>query len=317
MSIRKKEILINIVKILLPIVIFIIVLREIKNMIVSADINQLYEYLQTIPFHSLFYIAIGGFVAILPMFFYDFFLVRHLKKPVPIVKVSKYSFISNSFSNLIGFGGLIGIALRNFFYKRYETDRKKLFKGIAIVTIFYLSGISLLSWIAILYSKRLNLMEDHIWIFAAIIVVGLIFPVLIVSYQKAKQHNFVFNKNQIVGLIIVSLLEWIFLFAYLYFIAKIIALPVSIGDFFLLFLVAACTGIISMIPGGMGSFELVFLWGIESLGIESEQMLIVLFLYRVGYYLLPFLLAAFLFLLEIVKNIKKNAAAYLKGLSSE
>ncbi|MED5099506.1 lysylphosphatidylglycerol synthase domain-containing protein [Niallia circulans] len=317
MSIRKKEILINIVKILLPIVIFIIVLREIKNMIVSADINQLYEYLQTIPFHSLFYIAIGGFVAILPMFFYDFFLVRHLKKPVPIVKVSKYSFISNSFSNLIGFGGLIGIALRNFFYKRYETDRKKLFKGIAIVTIFYLSGISLLSWIAILYSKRLNLMEDHIWIFAAIIVVGLIFPMLLVSYQKAKQHNFVFNKNQIVGLIIVSLLEWIFLFAYLYFIAKIIALPVSIGDFFLLFLVAACTGIISMIPGGMGSFELVFLWGIESLGIESEQMLIVLFLYRVGYYLLPFLLAAFLFLLEIVKNIKKNAAAYLKGLSSE
>ncbi|MFP7394588.1 lysylphosphatidylglycerol synthase domain-containing protein [Niallia circulans] len=317
MSIRKKEILINIVKILLPIVIFIIVLREIKNMIVSADINQLYEYLQTIPFHSLFYIAIGGFVAILPMFFYDFFLVRHLKKPVPIVKVSKYSFISNSFSNLIGFGGLIGIALRNFFYKRYETDRKKLFKGIAIVTIFYLSGISLLSWIAILYSKRLNLMEDHIWIFAAIIVVGLIFPVLLVSYQKAKQHNFVFNQNQIVGLITVSLLEWIFLFAYLYFIAKIIALPVSIGDFFLLFLVAACTGIISMIPGGMGSFELVFLWGIESLGIESEQMLIVLFLYRVGYYLLPFLLAALLFLIEIVKNIKKNAAAYLKGLSSE
>ncbi|NRG26289.1 lysylphosphatidylglycerol synthetase, partial [Bacillus circulans] len=112
MSIRKKEILINIAKILLPIVIFIIVLREIKNMIVSADINQLYEYLQTIPFHSLFYIAIGGFMATLPMFFYDFFLVRHLKKRVPIVEVGKYSFISNSFSNLIGFGGLIGIALR-------------------------------------------------------------------------------------------------------------------------------------------------------------------------------------------------------------
>ncbi|NRG30139.1 hypothetical protein HRF69_23965, partial [Bacillus circulans] len=74
---------------------------------------------------------------------------------------------------------------------------------------------------------------------------------------------------------------------------------------------------ISMIPGGMGSFELVFLWGIESLGIESEQMLIVLFLYRIGYYLLPFLLAAFLFIIEIGKNIKKNAAAYLKAFSSE
>ncbi|MFS0660478.1 lysylphosphatidylglycerol synthase domain-containing protein [Niallia alba] len=317
MLIRKKEIWINMAKILLPIVIFIIILREIKNMIMSTDMHLIYGYLQTIPYHSLFYIVLGGFMATLPMFFYDFFLVKHLKKDIPFVEVGKYSFISNSFSNLIGFGGLIGIALRNYFYKQYETDRKKLFKGIAVVTLFYLSGISLLAWIAILYSRRLNLIGEHLWIFAAIIVVGLIFPILLVSYKKAKLHSFAFDRNQMIGLIAVSLLEWLFLFAYLYFIAQIIELPVSAGDFFLLFLVAACTGIISMIPGGMGSFELVFLWGIESLGVESEQMLIVLFLYRVGYYLLPFLIAVFLFLLEVGKNIKKNAAAFLRGLSSE
>ncbi|HEO8418290.1 lysylphosphatidylglycerol synthase domain-containing protein [Niallia sp. FSL W8-0635] len=314
---RKKEIWINVAKILLPVVIFIIVLREIKNMIITTDIHLIYEHIHIIPFHSLFYMVIGGFMATLPMFFYDFFLVKHLKKAIPFVEVGKYSFISNSFSNLIGFGGLIGIALRNFFYKQYETDRKKLFKGIAIVTLFYLTGISILAWIAVLYSRRLNLIEDHIWIFAGIIVVGLIFPVLLVSYKKAKLHSFVFDRTQIIGLICVSLLEWIFLFSYLYFIAKLIAMPVSIGDFFLLFLVAACTGIISMIPGGMGSFELVFLWGIEFLGVESEQMLIVLFLYRVGYYLLPFLMAVFLFLIEIGKNIKKNATAFFRGLSSE
>lgn len=314
---RKKEIWINVAKILLPVVIFIIVLREIKNMIITTDIHLIYEHIQIIPFHSLFYMVIGGFMATLPMFFYDFFLVKHLKKEIPFVEVGKYSFISNSFSNLIGFGGLIGIALRNFFYKQYETDRKKLFKGIAIVTLFYLTGISILAWIAVLYSRRLNLIEEHIWIFAGIIVVGLIFPVLLVSYKKAKLHSFVFDRTQIIGLICVSLLEWIFLFSYLYFIAKLIAMPVSIGDFFLLFLVAACTGIISMIPGGMGSFELVFLWGIEFLGVESEQMLIVLFLYRVGYYLLPFLMAVFLFLIEIGKNIKKNATAFFRGLSSE
>lgn len=313
----KKEIWINVAKILLPVVIFIIVLREIKKMIVLTDMQIIYKYLEIIPFHSLFYIVLGGFMATLPMFFYDFFLVKHLKREIPFVEVGKYSFISNSFSNLIGFGGLIGIALRNFFYKQYETDRKKLFNGIAVVTLFYLTGISLLAWIAILYSRRLNLIEEHIWIFIGIIVVGLIFPALLVGYKKAKLHSFVFDRKQTIGLICVSLLEWIFLFTYLYFIAKLIALPVSVGDFFLLFLVAACTGIVSMIPGGMGSFELVFLWGIESLGVESEQMLIVLFLYRVGYYLFPFLIAVFLFLIEIGKNIKKNASAFLKGLSSE
>ncbi|WP_312095732.1 lysylphosphatidylglycerol synthase domain-containing protein [Niallia sp.] len=317
MSKRKKEIWINVAKILLPIVIFIIILREIINMIHSTDLDLIYRYLQIIPFHSLFYIVLSGFMATLPMFFYDFFLVKHLKKDIPFAEVGKYSFISNSFSNLIGFGGLIGIALRNYFYKQYETDRKKLFKGIAVITLFYLTGISLLAWIAILYSRRLNLIEEHIWVFVAIVAVGLIFPVLMVSYKKVKFGSFVFDRNQIIGLTCVSLLEWIFLFAYLYFIAKIIELPVTVGDFFLLFLVAACTGIISMIPGGMGSFELVFLWGMESLGVESEQMLIVLFLYRVGYYLLPFLIALFLFWMEIGKNLKKNAAAFLRDLSSE
>ncbi|MGN8844186.1 lysylphosphatidylglycerol synthase domain-containing protein [Niallia sp. Sow4_A1] len=317
MSNGMKKIWINMAKILLPIVLFIIVVREIKNMIVSTDIHLIYGYLQIIPIQSLFYIVIGGFMATLPMFFYDFYLAKHLKKDIPFVELGKYSFISNSISNLVGFGGLIGIALRNFFYKQYETDRKKLLKGIAVVTLFYLTGISILAWIAILYSKRLNLIDEHIWIFASIIVVGLIFPVLVVSYQKVKLHNFVFEREQILGLICVSLMEWIFLFSYLFLIAKLIALPVSVGDFFLLFLVAACTGIISMIPGGMGSFELIFLWGIESLGVESEQMLIVLFLYRVGYYLLPFLMAVFLLLMEVSKKIKKNATAILRGLTSE
>lgn len=317
MSNGMKKIWINMAKILLPIVLFIIVVREIKSMIGSTDIHLIYGYLQIIPIQSLFYIVIGGFMATLPMFFYDFYLAKHLKKDIPFVELGKYSFISNSISNLVGFGGLIGIALRNFFYKQYETDRKKLLKGIAVVTLFYLTGISILAWIAILYSKRLNLIDEHIWIFASIIVVGLIFPVLVVSYQKVKLHNFVFEREQIIGLICVSLMEWIFLFSYLFLIAKLIALPVSVGDFFLLFLVAACTGIISMVPGGMGSFELIFLWGIESLGVESEQMLIVLFLYRVGYYLLPFLMAVFLLLMEISKKIKKNATAILRGLTSE
>lgn len=317
MSNGMKKIWINMAKILLPIVLFIIVVREIKSMIGSTDIHLIYGYLQIIPIQSLFYIVIGGFMATLPMFFYDFYLAKHLKKDIPFVELGKYSFISNSISNLVGFGGLIGIALRNFFYKQYETDRKKLLKGIAVVTLFYLTGISILAWIAILYSKRLNLIDEHIWIFASIIVVGLIFPVLVVSYQKVKLHNFVFEREQIIGLICVSLMEWIFLFSYLFLIAKLIALPVSVGDFFLLFLVAACTGIISMVPGGMGSFELIFLWGIESFGVESEQMLIVLFLYRVGYYLLPFLMAVFLLVMEISKKIKKNATAILRGLTSE
>lgn len=129
---RKKEIWINVAKILLPVVIFIIVLREIKNMIITTDIHLIYEHIHIIPFHSLFYMVIGGFMATLPMFFYDFFLVKHLKKAIPFVEVGKYSFISNSFSNLIGFGGLIGIALRNFFISNMKRIERSYLKALPL-----------------------------------------------------------------------------------------------------------------------------------------------------------------------------------------
>ena len=62
-------------------------------------------------------------------------------------KLIRHSFIANTFSNLIGFGGLVGLMLRSYFYSKYKEEKEGMLKNIASVTLFYLTGISLLAWI--------------------------------------------------------------------------------------------------------------------------------------------------------------------------
>ena len=87
--------------------------------------------------------------AITPMFFYDSTIVKLLGITVPTKKLIKQSLVINSFSNLIGFAGLIGVVLRTYFYQTYEMDKRRLLKTIANVSFFYLTGISLLSLVIV------------------------------------------------------------------------------------------------------------------------------------------------------------------------
>ncbi|WP_338030711.1 hypothetical protein [Cytobacillus citreus] len=95
-----------------------------------------------IHFVKLAIVLLITMAAILPMFFYDLVIVKKLGITVPTKKLIKQSLIINSFSNLIGFAGLIGVMLRTYFYQTHEMDKRRLLKTIAHVSLFYLTGIS-------------------------------------------------------------------------------------------------------------------------------------------------------------------------------
>ena len=61
-----------------------------------------------------------------------------------------------------------------------------------------------------------------------------------------------------------------------------------------------------MIPGGLGSFDLVFIWGSEYLGIQNEKVVVLLLLYRIGYFFIPFLVGAFFFFKVYWEKWNKN-----------
>ncbi|WP_141433582.1 bifunctional lysylphosphatidylglycerol flippase/synthetase MprF [Bacillus sp. 03113] len=298
MSLISKEKILLIGKMLFPIILLVLISFELKHVIMSINKPLLLTYIKSLSLWNFVIIILGGFFAIAPMFFYDRILLKYLQLKIPMRNLCRYSLISNSFSNLLGFGGLIGISLRNYFYQTYENDKKRLFKGIATVSLFYLSGISFLALFILFGNVHIPLLQNHKWLFFAVWIVGLYFPVLLLYLflKKPKGKDLTMSKQVGFSLFFASLFEWLFIFFYLLTLTKILSINVSFIEFFHIFIIACCAGIISMIPGGLGSFDLVFIWGFHEIGSSDEKILILLILYRIGYLMIPFIIGFFSFL---------------------
>lgn len=295
-----KERVFSIVKVLFPLVLLALAVFEIHQTVRGVDIPTLRIEVSQLQSWEVVLILAVSLLAIAPMLFYDVILVKLLGIKMKTRKLLRNSFITNTFSNLIGFGGLVGVMLRNYFYSKYRVEKEGVLKIIATVTLFYLTGISLLAWMIAIFYRDIPLLKETTWLFIAVVAVSLYFPIFIgifiTRYRKVDAPQVTTNKA--VQLVIISLLEWICIFLVLWIISFILKIPINLSVLIPIFLIAACAGIASMIPGGLGSFDVVFLWGTQSVGIADEKVLLLLILYRMGYFILPFLYSSLLFIKE-------------------
>lgn len=295
-----REKLFQMIKIIFPITLFILAAVEIKQFSNGLDRNLIQTEIEHLHPMELLLTLIVPLCGVFPMFFYDVILVRILAIKVQPKKLIKQSFITNSFSNLIGFGGLVGVMLRTYFYNDYRPDKRRLLTAITSVSLFYLTGISLFAWIIPVAYKHFSLVANTKWLLLAVLAVGLYLPIfaLVYVYQNRKGKQSLIDWRTAAVLFLISSLEWIAAFSVIWILSRVLNVPLPFHELVPIFIVASCAGIASMIPGGLGSFDLVFIWGTQHLNIADEKVLIVLLFYRAGYFLLPFLLAAFLFIKE-------------------
>ncbi|MEO2075437.1 MAG: bifunctional lysylphosphatidylglycerol flippase/synthetase MprF [Bacillus sp. (in: firmicutes)] len=291
----KKEKIVKVVKFIFPLLLLIFAIIEMKRFTGDLNVQLLKNEINQLNIWVLLLILAITFIAVLPMLLYDVILVRILKLKVLTSELLEQSFIANSFSNLIGFGGLVGAMLRTYFFHKHEKDKRKLLGVIASVSLFYLTGISLLSWIVTIGFRRFPLFVDTKWLYFAVLGVGLYLPIFLgIHIMKSKKESAITLKVGI-ELVVVSVIEWLAVFVAILFLSRLLGIPVSSIDLFPVYVVAACAGIISMIPGGLGSFDLIFLWGMQELHVPDEKVLVLLLFYRIGYYFVPFLISLVFF----------------------
>ncbi|MCM2982545.1 bifunctional lysylphosphatidylglycerol flippase/synthetase MprF [Niallia circulans] len=278
-------------KVVFPIILLILAVVEIKKFTGNINIDLLRLEISQIHFVKFVIVLMITMAAITPMFFYDLTIVKLLGITVPTKKLIKQSLVINSFSNLIGFAGLIGVVLRTYFFQSYEKDKSRLLKTIANVSLFYLTGISLLALVIVSGYRDIPLLLETKWLYLAVIGVGLYLPVLVIitfNINKKGSEKSITTRTK-VQLNFISFMEWISVFLAIWLLAVMLKIPYHFNDIFPIFIVASCAGIVSMIPGGLGSFDLVFIWGSHYLGIQDEKILVLLILYRIGYLFIPFL----------------------------
>lgn len=296
---KLKKILKNIKPIFLSGVILLIVLEfgKLRKEISLEEISRIFYEINLI---KIFAMAILGFVSFLPMLGYDFLLKKFLKINRDKKYIVKRSITINSFNNLIGFGGVINLGLRMRYFGEEKED-KHLFEFLVKSLLFDLAGISFLAIISLIFlliSKSKILINYKIWLIGGV----LYYPVLFLASKIRNDGEFAISKKYAAEVSLVSFLEWLGACLFFIFIGFVLGIKVKFFNILSIFVIANIIGIASFMPGSIGSFDLVALAALTSVGVKSEVVFSWILLYRIFYYIIPFAIG-FLFFMEDLGSV--------------
>ncbi len=292
MHVLKNTYFLKVLKVVFPLTILIVLYIEGKKQIQTINMNLVMAKIRDIGWFSFTWLIILGVLAVSTMIFYDMFVSRRLKLNIAERKLMVYGFSANSFANFLGFGGFAGVGLRTLYYRKYTGDMKGLLKNVTIILPYMLCGLSVFAWwvVAFEITTPTLLTEYPILKLPLVIMSGYLVFIVIASHFTNS-----LNKAQQLKLIAVSILEWAF--AGVLFWQTSIMLDVNVPPVvtFSIFFMAAIAGVLSTVPGGVGAFDFVVLVGFASYGVYEEKLVALLLLYRLVYYVMPFLISLLFF----------------------
>lgn len=229
-----------------------------------------------------------GIVAVSPMLIYDFSIVKFLPDKYSKWYIIRSGWITNTATNIAGFGGFLGAALRADFYHKNAT-KKQVVYALSKIALFLLAGLSIYCLVSLGLIYWLDL-GDHLkryWIW--LVAGGAYFPILFLT-TKIKSGDFFkdLTLKRELELVLGSLLEWGFAGTFFVFIGHELGIHTNIAAVYALYFTGSVLGIVSMVPGGLGSFDVFMMLGLLPFGVTTEQAVIWLLFFRLFYYIIPF-----------------------------
>ncbi|WP_032800931.1 flippase-like domain-containing protein, partial [Streptococcus sobrinus] len=150
-----------------------------------------------------------------------------------------------------------------------------------------------------------------------IVLVGasLYFPILYwLTGRKTKNYfaNMPVKTRNRLG--IVSFFEWSCAATAFIIIGRLMGIDMPISVTLPFFAIGCAVGIISLIPGALGSFDFIVLTGLSAHGLPKETVLAWLLLYRLAYYVIPFFLGIIFFIKHLGGKINQKYNAVPKEM---
>lgn len=293
-------------KIIFVSIVFIFVFREFILFFKSFNVREFIIFKDRLTIINLAAIVIIGLICFSPLTFYDLILKKRLNIQLPTLKLYKYSWIASSISSILGFGGAAAVAIKQNFYGDHVEDKKILLKEVSRIVAFNVAGLSLVSLIYTIarFEEVINLGI----IAYAIILISLYFPGLLIYVTyihmvKNKDKKEYYASLSIMG---VAILDWLGNMILIYTILFLLGARVSFMQFFPVYVSGVVIGTISLIPGGLGSFDLVFITGMAQLGVPTELSFLVTILYRVSYFIIPAIIGILLYFRDFGKKLNEK-----------
>ncbi|WP_426462457.1 bifunctional lysylphosphatidylglycerol flippase/synthetase MprF [Staphylococcus equorum] len=296
--------LFSILKIVFAVTLFIFVVFTLYKELSHINLKETVKSFGDINRVWLVALFLSGGLSIIVLSLYDVLLVKTLKLKLSLLKTIRIGYIVNALNAVVGFGGFIGASVRFLLYKNATDDKKALVHTISIVLISMLTGLSLLSILVVIQVFDVtHIFSPFPWIRWLLYIVALFLPIfIIITYIKPVKQS---HKLLGVYCTVVSGVEWMIASFVLYMALVIVGIHIPFTTFIGVFIIASLSGLISFIPGGFGTFDLVVLLGLKSLNVPEEEIVLALLLYRFAYYLFPVLIALILSTFEFKSTAKR------------
>ncbi|WP_290033577.1 bifunctional lysylphosphatidylglycerol flippase/synthetase MprF [Ligilactobacillus cholophilus] len=249
---------------------------------------------------------ICGIIAVCPMLIYDFVIVKFLPGNFSKKYIARSGWVTNTFTNIAGFGGLLGATLRASFYKK-GANRKQILYAISKIALFLLAGLSILCWVSLIMMFILpsenGFHKYSIWLLGG----GAYFPILFLV-TKFKNNSFFkdLTWKREFALILGSTIEWACAALFFMIIGWLMQVHIHLIDVIPLYIIAEILGIISMVPGGLGSFDVFMILELTKLGVSSEIAVVWILFFRLFYYVVPFLIGSVFFVHDMGHQINES-----------
>lgn len=268
--------------------------RELK----SIDFVKTTSIIREFPIYLIFVFTILGIIAVSSMSLYDFIIVKYLNLNIKKITIFSVTFVANTINNISGLGGLAGASIRTVLFKKNTDNKEDIINYNLLLIPATGIGLSFMMIISLLkYQYIYPLVEKYNWLLIAIIA----FIAYFIIYFLIDKIFDVFNKNSEkttdyariilrVKLLFLSLIEWMTAFTLFFVLVRQFSQAVNLYIIFTVFTLGSIAGILSLLPGGVGSFDLVVLLGFQYYGIGTENVLAILILYRTFYYILPLII---------------------------
>ncbi|MFP5521129.1 bifunctional lysylphosphatidylglycerol flippase/synthetase MprF [Peptococcus simiae] len=292
----------------------VVIFFALKDELKQINMRDIEHMVSRLAFTDWLVLLAGGLAAFSCCALYDLLFARYFHLDLPKWRIFSIGWIAQSFNNFVGFAGLTGGALRLKLYTAAGADEDQAYRlsaGILASTLLGLFMMALPASFALVSLGKITYLPFCLILFALcpLYLFGDQLPIL--------RHNrsplaFLSRKMRLETLLL-SAGEWLVAALYFSFVLHYFARSIPVSQGILVYTVATIIGILSMVPGGLGTFDATVLALFAGLGHSPSEVVMALLAERLIYTLLPWLIGLLTLIIQVLTN-RLNPALFLRVL---
>lgn len=305
------------VRAFISLAIFTISLFLLYNLEQQYQLNDIIGEIKTL---SSFQLLLASFLTVasyMLLSLYDYIAVRNVDATISYRKILPISFLGFTFSNTIGFSLLTGTSIRYKFYSELGLSGNQITQIVISCSVTFFLGLFFICGISLICFPSVPLSELPLptWLYSltSLIGVGMLLCVMgyfMIGMLRHKPLNFRGFEITIphimtsIKQLLVSSIDWIIVGTLFY---SLLPAVDNLGyvQVLSIFFVANALGVLAHVPGGIGVFESVVTVSLSQY-LPVEQILGAIIVYRIIYYIIPFLISLTYFVIIIARANKDN-----------